>query len=80
LTADALRRRFVGMKNTPRFQAVIKAKADNGKHQCEAGYCIERACVDFGRHIRVAGIPGEVRALCCKHAGGGHTQYHRVAQ
>lgn len=67
------------MKNA-RFQSKPKAKPDGAKHLCDAGYCREWACVDFGRHVRQTGIPGEVRYLCCKHAPMVHRTFHPEAQ
>lgn len=66
---------MVGMKRA------IRATADQGRHQCEAGYCRDRACVDFARHIRVPGVPGECRFLCCFHARGikGHVEVHQLS-
>jgi len=44
-----------------------------GQHRCDAahsGLVPPLATVDWGRHMRVVGVPGSVRFLCDHHARG----------
>lgn len=72
---------IVPMKNN-RWAKSVKPVADGGRHQCEAGYCRERACIDYGSHVRIVGIPDDCRYLCHEHAKGlkRHNELHAEAR
>jgi hypothetical protein len=39
------------------------------RHHCDVQGCGEPTTHDFGKYLRVVGLPGKVRFLCEKHAG-----------